>query len=62
MSKHPTDRKQRLQIKRKKYEESQEALQGKASALRQLASKQKRKQWLKLQEASEELAAYKNGI
>lgn len=55
MTKHPTDRKERLAIKRQKYEEQKEALQGKASALR------KRTEWLKLQEAEDELRAAYSG-
>ena len=55
MTKHPTDRKERLAIKQQKYEE-QEAKQAKASALR------KRKTWLKLKEAEDELRAAYGGV
>lgn len=52
MTKHPNDRRQRLTLKKQKYEDKQEAKQAEAIAPNSI---RKRKTWLKLKEAEDDL-------
>ena len=56
LTRHPSDRRQRLAIKRKKYEEETKSPEATPRALR------KRKSWLKLQEAENELRSAYSGV